>query len=200
MTSVAIRNRATMAPDGSDQLCLWVPGDAQRPLDRAGAAEWQTSPVARTPPKSRVVDRDARVRLTLREASRIVAEAMRAGSWKQEPLGQEVRRYLLYLRNSRDASARTLEDYESLLARFVVEHAHLTIGDFEGAVGAERVLEFVASHWGASARERAQGARDLRLVLRLGAQVGSDRLQPDGQDRPAAAGAASSGTLTRWPR
>src|SRR6476469_3880153 len=38
--------------------------------------------------------------LTVREAARIVDEAMRDGSWKQEPLGQEVRRFLLYQRNS----------------------------------------------------------------------------------------------------
>jgi integrase/recombinase XerC len=99
--------------------------------------------------------------LTLREASRIVEQAMRGGSWKQEPLGQEVRRFLLYLRNSRDASARTLEDYESVLARFVVEHAHLELNDFEGAAGAERVLEFVAGHWGSS----APGTRRKALAI-----------------------------------
>jgi hypothetical protein len=78
-------------------------------------------------------------------------QAVRDGSWEQEVLGQEVRRFLLYLRNTRDVSHRTLEDYESVLARFTAEHAHLELADFEGALGAERVLEFVATHWGAAA-------------------------------------------------
>src|SRR3954447_16704319 len=101
------------------------------------------------------------LRLTLREASRIVEEAMRDSSWKEEALGQEVRRFLLYLRNSRDASHRTLEDYESVLARFVAEHAHLEMADFEGAAGAERVLEFVATHWGSA----APGTRRKALAI-----------------------------------
>jgi integrase len=77
--------------------------------------------------------------------------AVRDGTWKAEPIGQEVSRFLLYLRNARDCSARTLEDYESVLARFVAEHAHLGLSDFEGALGAERILEFVARHWGGAA-------------------------------------------------
>ena len=70
---------------------------------------------------------------------------------RAEPLGHEVTRFLLYLRGARDASARTIEDYESTLARFVAEHAHLELTDFEGAIGAERILEFVARHWGTAA-------------------------------------------------
>lgn len=89
--------------------------------------------------------------LTLREAAQIMESAVRDGSWKSEPLGQEVMRFLLYMRNARDASRRTIEDYESVLSRFVVEHAHLRLSDFEGAIGAERVLEFVARHWGTAA-------------------------------------------------
>lgn len=74
--------------------------------------------------------------------------AVRDGSWRQEPLGREIARYLLYLRGARDASTRTIEDYQSVLARFAAEHAHLELSDFEGAEGAERVIEFLARHWG----------------------------------------------------
>ena len=77
--------------------------------------------------------------------------AVRDRSWKAEPLGQEVSRYLLYMRGARDAAWRTLEDYESTLARFVAEHAHLELSDFEGAAGAERILDFVTRHWGDAA-------------------------------------------------
>jgi integrase/recombinase XerC len=89
--------------------------------------------------------------LTLREIASMLDAAVRDGTSKAELLGQEVQRFLLYLRGARDASQRTIEDYESVLSRFVAEHAHLELSDFEGALGAERVLEFVSRHWGASA-------------------------------------------------
>lgn len=85
----------------------------------------------------------------------------RDGTYREEPLGREVVRFLLYLRNARDASARALEDYESILARFTVEHAHLEFTDFEGAEGAERVLEFVARRWG----DAAPGTRRKVLAV-----------------------------------
>jgi integrase/recombinase XerC len=78
-------------------------------------------------------------------------QAVRDGGWKDEALGQEVRRYLVYLRNARDASPRTIEDYESILARFVADHAHLELVDFEGGPGADRLIEFVSRHWGSAA-------------------------------------------------
>jgi integrase/recombinase XerC len=88
--------------------------------------------------------------LTLREAAATIDAAVRDGSWKDEELGREVARFTLYLRGARDASQRTIDDYESVLARFVAEHAHLTLADFEGAVGAERVIDFVSRHWGSA--------------------------------------------------
>ena len=90
--------------------------------------------------------------LTLRDASRMLEAAVRDGTWKAAGIGQDVRRFQLYMGNARDASPRTLEDYESILARFAAEHAHLTLGDFEGADGAERVLEFVSRRWGNASR------------------------------------------------
>jgi site-specific recombinase XerD len=87
--------------------------------------------------------------------------AVRDASWRSEGLGHEVARYLLYLRNARDASSRTIEDYESILARFTVEHAHLELVDFEGALGAERILEFIGRRWG----DKSPGTRRKVLAI-----------------------------------
>jgi hypothetical protein len=122
--------------------------------------------------------------LTLREIASMLDSAVRNGTWKAEPLGQEVQRFLLYLRGARDASQRTIDDYQSVLARFVAEHAHLELADFEGALGAERVLEFVSRHWGAA----APGTR--RKVLSIFA--------PSSPGRPASTGSSPTrcGSLT----
>src|SRR5262245_32504728 len=85
--------------------------------------------------------------LTLREAASILDEMHRNKGYRATPLGQEVGRFIRYLRSAKDASPRTIEDYESVLARFAIEHAHLELEDFGGAVGAEYVLDFVARHW-----------------------------------------------------
>jgi integrase/recombinase XerC len=85
--------------------------------------------------------------LTLREAARILAESVRDKSYRAAPLGQEAGRFLRYMRSAKDASPRTLEDYEGILARFAAEHAHLELADLAGAAGAERVIDFVAGHW-----------------------------------------------------
>src|SRR5687767_15326284 len=94
---------------------------------------------------------NAQSSLTLREAASILDEAMRNKGYRATPLGQEVGRFLRYLRSARDASPRTIEDYESTLARFATEHAHLELDAFGGAVGAEYVLDFVARYWEHSA-------------------------------------------------
>lgn len=88
--------------------------------------------------------------LTLRAAAAMLDAAVREGTWKAGGIGPDVARFLLYLENARDASPRTLADYESILARFAAEHAHLELADFEGAAGADRVLDFVARRWGTS--------------------------------------------------
>ena len=89
--------------------------------------------------------------LTLRDAALMLDEAVRDKSYRAAPLGQEVARFLRYMRAARDASPRTVSDYEYLLARFAAEHAHLQLADFTGAAGAERLLEFVARRWGNAA-------------------------------------------------
>jgi integrase/recombinase XerC len=85
--------------------------------------------------------------LTLREAALMLEAAVRDKSYRAAPLGAEVGRFLRYLRSARDAAPSTLVDYESTLARFAAEHAHLELADFGDAQGAERVLDFVARHW-----------------------------------------------------
>jgi integrase len=77
--------------------------------------------------------------------------AVRDKSYRAAPLGQEVGRFLRYAATSRDFSPRSVNDYESMLAPFAAEHAHLELADFDGAAGAERVLEFVARRWGDAA-------------------------------------------------
>jgi integrase/recombinase XerC len=120
--------------------------------------------------------------LTLREAAKMMDAAVRDASWRSEGLGHEVARYLLYLRNARDASSRTIEDYESILARFTVEHAHLELVDFEGAVGADRILEFIVRRWG----DKSPGTRRKVLAIfssffRWAARM--DRIQANPMDR-----------------
>jgi len=85
--------------------------------------------------------------LTLRKAAAILDHAMRDKAYREAPLGQEVGRYLRYMRSAKDAAPRTLHDCESTLARFAAEHAHLELADFGTVEGSERVLDFVARHW-----------------------------------------------------
>jgi integrase len=99
--------------------------------------------------------------LTLRDAAAILETAVRDGSWRAEGLGPEVARFLLYFRSARDASPASVADYESILARFAAENAHRTLADFEGAAGAELVLEFVARRWG----DAAPGTRRKVLAV-----------------------------------
>jgi integrase len=73
-------------------------------------------------------------------------DAVRDKSYREAPIGQEVGRFLRFLRAS-DASPRTIADYESTLARFAADHAHLALADFGSVEGTERCLDFVARHW-----------------------------------------------------
>jgi integrase len=87
-------------------------------------------------------------RLTVRDLARMLDEAMRRDNgYQTTPLGREVARFLRYLRTTRDATPRTVEDYESILARFVGDHAHLELAAFGGVEGSERVVDFVARRW-----------------------------------------------------
>lgn len=100
--------------------------------------------------------------LTVRELAAMLDAAMRRDhSYRETELGQEVGRFLRYLRSTRDATPRTLEDYESLLARFASDHAHLSLADFGGADGAERIVDFVARRW----EHSAPGTRRKALAV-----------------------------------
>jgi integrase len=99
--------------------------------------------------------------LTLREAASILDEAMRNKGYRSVPLGQDVGRFLRYMRSAKDASPRTIEDYESVLARFATEHAHLQLENFGGVAGAEYVLDFVARHW----EHKAPGTRRKAFAI-----------------------------------
>jgi site-specific recombinase XerD len=88
--------------------------------------------------------------LTVREIAAMLDQAVRDKSYRAAPLGQEVASFLRY-KSTTDTAARTIQDYESILARFAAEHAHLELHDLAGAAGAERVVDFVARRWGKAA-------------------------------------------------
>jgi integrase len=92
--------------------------------------------------------------LTLRDAARMLDQAVRDKTYRQTSLGHEVGRFLRHMQMA-DRSPRTLDEYESLLSRFAVEHAHLEVGAFEGAAGADYVLDFLHRHYA----ELASGTR-----------------------------------------
>jgi integrase/recombinase XerC len=101
-------------------------------------------------------------RLTVRELAAMLEEAVRRDhAYRTCPLGQDVARFLRYLRSTKDATPRTLEDYESLLARFAADHAHLELADFGGVEGAERIVDFVARRW----EHSAPGTRRKALAV-----------------------------------
>jgi integrase len=72
---------------------------------------------------------------------------MRDRAFEREPLGKDVLKFLRYMEIARDSSPRTIADYESVLARFATDFAHLDISAFEGAAGAELVLDFIHEHF-----------------------------------------------------
>lgn len=84
--------------------------------------------------------------LTVEEAARIMREAVRDKSYEATKLGEEVVRYLRWMR-SMDYAPRSYYEYESILYRFVLEHADLTLNDFVPPVGVERIEEWVDRHW-----------------------------------------------------
>jgi integrase len=101
----------------------------------------------------------AAVALHFRTLAARLDAMIRDERWKETPIGREVGRFLSYLQAVRDASPRTVDDYGRLLGRFAVEHADLTLKDFEGAAGAERLLDWVGRRW----REAQPATR--RVVL-----------------------------------
>lgn len=72
-----------------------------------------------------VVDsRQAASALTVSEAARILALALKDRSYRQCPLGELVGRYMRWFRNEWGATPATLRDYEAILARMSLTLAH----------------------------------------------------------------------------
>jgi len=86
--------------------------------------------------------------LTLGVAARIMREATRDRSYRATPLGAVVGRYYRWKKNEWGAADSTMVDYEAPLARLAVEHADLTVKDFEPPIGTDRLREFIERGWG----------------------------------------------------
>jgi integrase len=84
--------------------------------------------------------------LTLEEAARIMREATKDNSYQATKLGEEVVRFLRWMR-ANDYSDRTYYEYESVLYRFVLEHADLALSDFVPPLGVERIEDWMQRHW-----------------------------------------------------
>jgi integrase/recombinase XerC len=75
----------------------------------SGASPTSRRPLDALPPTRNV--------LTLANAARIIREAVKDKSYRATPLGLLVGRYLRWFRNEWGATARTIRDYEAVLAR-----------------------------------------------------------------------------------
>lgn len=85
--------------------------------------------------------------LTLADAARIVRDAVRDKSYRATPLGEEVGRFLRYMR-AQELAPRSRQEYESVLYRLARYYADLQLSDLAPPVGTERVEKFVDEHWG----------------------------------------------------
>jgi hypothetical protein len=79
--------------------------------------------------------------LTLRDAARMLDQAVVDGTWRDFPLGRDVDKFLRHM--ATEFSAASIADYRSTLARLAVEHAHLELRDFDGGRGAELLEDFL---------------------------------------------------------
>jgi site-specific recombinase XerD len=96
--------------------------------------------------------------ISVADALRIVAEAMGDQRYRQTPLGEMVGRYVRWLRNERGGTARTVQDYESVLARMC-----LALEDREVIEVTTEDLREVIDLWAnQSARTRAKVASVIR--------------------------------------
>jgi site-specific recombinase XerC len=112
--------------------------------------------------------------LPLELAARTMREAMRDKSYRTTPLGVVVGHYMCHKRWG-GAAENTLLAYESVLARFALDHADLELADFEPPLGIERVVEFLDLHWGDAAPKTR--ARNLAVMRDLFAwAVGAGRM------------------------
>jgi integrase/recombinase XerC len=100
--------------------------------------------------------------LTLEDAARIIRESVRNKSYRATGLGQVAGHYMRAKRWG-GAAENTLTSYESVLARFTLDHADLDLKDFEPPVGTERLMEFLDLHWAdASPNTRAHRLAVMR--------------------------------------
>lgn len=103
------------------------------------------------------------ISLTLADAARIMREAMKDKSFEATIIGEEVARYLRWMRTA-DYSPRSYYEYESILYRFVVDNADKTMHDFEPPAGVDLIEEWCNDRWG----QRSAGTRRKSLSI-LGA-------------------------------
>jgi integrase len=101
-------------------------------------------------------------RLTLAEAAAMIREAVKDKSYRATPLGLEVAHFMRWFRNEYGATAETLRDYESILAKLAIDHADLELADFEPPIGTTRLREFIDGRWGESA---SRTRKKVRAVL-----------------------------------
>lgn len=95
--------------------------------------------------------------VTLSDAALMLREALKDKRYRATPLGLEVARYIRWKRNEWGATAETIRDYESILAKLCLFFADLLITDLETPVGTERLRECWDYHWGdKAARTRAK--------------------------------------------
>jgi site-specific recombinase XerD len=100
--------------------------------------------------------------LTLADAARIMREAVKDKSYRATELGLVVGSYMRQKKWG-GAAENTLLSYESVLARFALDHADLTLKDFEPPVGTERLMEFLDARWAdASPNTRAHRLAIMR--------------------------------------
>jgi integrase len=96
--------------------------------------------------------------LTLAAAARMMREALKDKSYRGTPLGLEIAYFMRWFRNEYGATAETLRDYESILAKLAIDHADLELADFEPPFGTTRLREFIDGRWAESApRTRKKG-------------------------------------------
>lgn len=95
--------------------------------------------------------------LTLAQASRTLRDALKDKTYRATPLGLEAARYIRWKRSEWGATAETIRDYESVLARTCLFFSDLELRDFETPVGTERLRECWDHFWGDKAgRTRAK--------------------------------------------
>jgi integrase len=100
--------------------------------------------------------------LDLREAARIVREAVKDKSYRGTPLGLEVAAFLRYFKTEFGATPESCRDYEAILAKFAIDHADLELHEFEPPMGTTRLREFIASRW---ADRSPRTKKKVRAVL-----------------------------------